>query len=393
MTPPLTNTPPHCSPLAKIPIVASPAPQSSKQPPEPTEQSPAPSWTIDDLLLIRIALAGPTGATITMARRSLESLLEQKLSTETMEAICHSLCQQSFLTNGARRGRFLPTAAGTERAVELLGIKRFPPRSTWTAVCRDYLFPRAAGLTTAEAKKLQTATRLTAWDLKKRYRLPEQAGSTVKQISEAIVCQRLGYPQATTLKQLQRCVLSELMQAPGLTDSQLLAQLPLFQTNLPSMSAALIREKYIRDAVMPQGDESPSTAPATAQTPPLSAAASPAHSPVSSDAAIDRSATDSSPADFFAQQVLAIARKTGPEARHYDRKVYIYALWQAWKSQANAGQPDIGLEAFKRRLLDANRSGQLSLGRADLVQTMDHDLMRRSEVVFLNARFHFVLID
>lgn len=392
MTPPLTNTPPNRSPVAKIPTTTSPASRSTEQPPEFAEQPPEPSWTIDDLLLIRFALAGPTGATITMARRSLESLLEQTLSTETLEAICHALCQQSYLTKGARRGRFLPTPAGTERAVKLLGIERFPPRSTWTAVCRDYLFPRAAGLTTAEAKKLRTATRLTAWDLKKRYQLPEQAGSTVKQISEAIVCQRLGYPQATTLKQLHRWVLSELMQAPGLTDSQLLAQLPLFQANLPTMTAALIREKYIRDAVMLQGDKSSPTDPADAQTPPLSTAASPAHSPASSPAgsplAIDRSATDS-----FAQQVLAIARQTGPEARHYDRKVYIYTLWQAWKSQANGGQPDISLEAFKQRLLDANRLGQLSLGRADLVQTMDHDLMLRSEVIFLNARFHFVLID
>ncbi len=51
------------------------------------------------------------------------------------------------------------------------------------------------------------------------------------------------------------------------------------------------------------------------------------------------------------------------------------------------------LPAFKRRLTEANNARLLTLSRADLVQLMDPADVRESETRYLNAEFHFVLVD
>ena len=50
------------------------------------------------------------------------------------------------------------------------------------------------------------------------------------------------------------------------------------------------------------------------------------------------------------------------------------------------------LDAFKERLAEANNARLLDLSRADLVQAMDPEDVRESEVHYLNATFHFVRI-
>ena len=49
--------------------------------------------------------------------------------------------------------------------------------------------------------------------------------------------------------------------------------------------------------------------------------------------------------------------------------------------------------AFKRRLAEANNARLLDLSRADLVQAMDPEDVRLSEVAYLNATFHFIRIE
>ena len=50
------------------------------------------------------------------------------------------------------------------------------------------------------------------------------------------------------------------------------------------------------------------------------------------------------------------------------------------------------LDGFKRALAEANNLRLIDLARADLVQAMDPEDVRRSEVQYLNATFHFVRI-
>ena len=52
----------------------------------------------------------------------------------------------------------------------------------------------------------------------------------------------------------------------------------------------------------------------------------------------------------------------------------------------------MGFDRFKEFLALANNSRHLDLSRADLVQAMDPDDVRLSEVHYLNATFHFIRI-
>lgn len=73
------------------------------------------------------------------------------------------------------------------------------------------------------------------------------------------------------------------------------------------------------------------------------------------------------------------AAKTG---RFGDSKVFIAHVHRAFA--------DLDRDAFKARLVEAQREGLVALSRADLVEAMDPDDVRDSETRYLNATFHFV---
>ena len=87
----------------------------------------------------------------------------------------------------------------------------------------------------------------------------------------------------------------------------------------------------------------------------------------------------------------ALAADSPPDARFHGNKVFIAALWRA--SQREPSLQHISLPEFKRRLVEANAEHLLHLSRADLIQTMDPQLVAESETVYLNATFHFVLLE
>ena len=91
----------------------------------------------------------------------------------------------------------------------------------------------------------------------------------------------------------------------------------------------------------------------------------------------------------FAERVKAAARAC-PTGRFGDSKVFIAHVWLSLQSDPAFRTMD--LAAFKERLAEANNARLLDLSRADLVQAMDPDDVRQSEVHYLNATFHFVRI-
>jgi hypothetical protein len=52
----------------------------------------------------------------------------------------------------------------------------------------------------------------------------------------------------------------------------------------------------------------------------------------------------------------------------------------------------LGLDGFKQRLAAANHARRLDLSRADMVEAMDREDVKESEVTYLGARFHFVQV-
>ena len=91
----------------------------------------------------------------------------------------------------------------------------------------------------------------------------------------------------------------------------------------------------------------------------------------------------------MAGRVQAAARAC-PTGRYGDHKVFIAHVWDHLRSDPDFAAMD--LDGFKRALAEANNLRLLDLARADLVQAMDPEEVRRSEVRYLNATFHFIRI-
>jgi len=93
--------------------------------------------------------------------------------------------------------------------------------------------------------------------------------------------------------------------------------------------------------------------------------------------------------DSFAAMVNHAVQTVGPNGRFGAHKVFVSAIWR--NLAGDLSRRGMGLDDLKRRLLDANRAGRLSLARADLIGAMDPTEVKTSEIVDRGARFHFVI--
>jgi hypothetical protein len=84
------------------------------------------------------------------------------------------------------------------------------------------------------------------------------------------------------------------------------------------------------------------------------------------------------------------AARSSPSGRFGVDKVFVVHVWRAL--ERDPAFATIGLEGFKRRLAEANNARLLDLGRADMVEAMDPDDVRLSEIPYLGATFHFVRV-
>ena len=98
----------------------------------------------------------------------------------------------------------------------------------------------------------------------------------------------------------------------------------------------------------------------------------------------DMNATD------FARTVLAAAAKVPAAGRFGSDRVFVSALWKQLGADRDAMGPTF--DAFKTRLLDANRARLLTLARADMPGAMDRAKVAASEISYLNSTFHFVAL-
>lgn len=319
-----------------------------------------PTNAVADLLLVRMALPNPTPKKI---REDLGKLLDGELSATALDELRNELVSAGFLAKG-KRNVFTLTEAGRERALRFLGVAELPLRITWASLIARFLFPKAAGLSTNAAEKLDSADKLAAFVLKRKYGLAAAAGSTVRRVLEAVACKELGFPNEITLDGLLGAVLSRLMGSERLTKEKLVEQLPLFETGLKRVYADDVRRKLVRDWLTGLGTTISPDEPRPAE--PFDLAA-------------------------FASTVRALASRSPAEDRFHDNKAFIAPLWRA--SQREPNFPRLKLPEFKQRLVEANAHHLLHLSRADLVQAMDSRLVAESETLCDNATFHFVLLE
>jgi hypothetical protein len=329
---------------------------------------PATDTAAADLVLVRMTLPGTKPVAPSAVRRDVGKLLDAELSATDFDLLRNELAAAGFLEKG-KRNTFVVTDTGRERALRFLGVAELPARTNWSTVIAKHLVPRAAELSSDAAGELNTGDKLAAFVLKRKYGLSAGAGSTVNQVLEAVVCKQLGFPRETTLDGLLRVVLNRLIGTENLPKDQLAKQLPLFETGLTSTKADAARCKVVKDWLRGQRK-----------------AIQPPEQPESRR-------LEHEPFDLstFAATVRKLAADSPREDRFHDNKVFIAALWRA--SQREPSFPRVSLAEFKQRLVEANSQNLIRLSRADLVQAMEPQLVADSEALYLNAAFHFVLLE
>lgn len=239
----------------------------------------------------------------------------------------------------------------------------------------DELTARELGV---PSKGLNT-DRLRARVLARHLGLPEKA--SVEQFIDGLITERLGLPPGKVdWVKLRKVVLAR---TGGTTTTgepvQVATRIAAATVRVPrpdkrAMLAGLA-QRWLDGA--PLAEEPAAAPPAPDAAPPGPAGTNGQAAP---PAAVDLQA--------FARAVRAAAAEVTGEGRFGDRRVFIAALWRRVARGDLAG---LGLADFKRRLLDANRAGDLSLARADLVDAMDPALVAESEIRDLGSSFHFVL--
>ena len=327
---------------------------------------PATDTAVADLVLIRMILPSKKPVAPSVVRKDVGKLLGSDLSATEFDDLRSELAFAGFLAKG-KRNTFAVTDAGRERALRFLGVGELPAKTNWSTVIAKYLFPKAAGLSADAAAELDSGDKLAAFILKQKYGLAAGAGSTVNQVLEAVACWLPGFAHETTLNGLLCGVLSRLMGSERLTKEMLVKQLPLFETGLTAVSTDAARSKVVRNWL--------------GHTPSRRQPSPPPESPP----------TEPFDLTVFAATLRALAAKSPAGDRFHDNKVFIAALWRA--TQEEPSFPRLSLIEFKQRVLEANSQSLLHLSRADLVQAMDPQLVADSETVYLNAAFHFVLVE
>jgi hypothetical protein len=337
---------------------------------------------VGQLVLARLLIAGERGATGSEFRRSLEPLLGHRWMggalTKRIEETLAELAAAGLI-NRLRKGKNVRdslTPEGRRRVLELLGLDQLPPRMTWDKLKKTYLAARALGLS---APKGEEAGRFAKDDgfraalLKRQFLLPFGDYPELKETLEALSWTLLGFTpgrkfNVTTIQTalLRRALGEDDPKLDSRPDPKKEATRLLAKTVGARKSGTdELRLAALRAWI--DEEQPPGAIVTEAELPPESELDPPT----------------------FARRVFEAARSC-PSGRFGDDKVFVVHVWRALRDDP-AFAP-IGLEDFKRRLAEANNARLLNLSRADMVEAMDPEDVRLSEIVYLGASFHFVRV-
>jgi hypothetical protein len=343
---------------------------------------------IGALLLCRLLLVSEKGETVAKIQRDIEPLVQHRWSgTALADEVHRSLGDLeanglvSILRGKTKKSvpKAVLTGEGRREAMAFLQIESLKPKTTWSTLRKTYLPARALGIspsTDASMKAIASDPGFKAIVLKQQFQIAAAALPKLDDILDALAWKLIGFEPAGrkfTLKAVKSALFNRELGNESAADfkkaaSQLLAR---------RLGARRDDSKELRDAVMRGwvdrdleihsgrgGAQVPSAAPVTAPHAELDLAA-------------------------FAAHVKAAA-STCATGQYGGNKVFIAHVWAALRS--NPLFQNMSLSAFKDRLAEANNARLLDLSRADLVQAMNADDVRQSEVHYLSATFHFVRI-
>jgi hypothetical protein len=343
--------------------------------PPPTNHSP-----IACLILARLLVAGEKGESMANIKKDLEPLLVHRWSgaalSDVLDRTIIDLDPAGLVTLSLGKTRKSPvklvlTNEGRRQALAFLGVDQLwpKPKPTWNVLRKAYLPASVLGLPASSEAALKTMSSdpvFKAVLLKRHYQLPTAEVPKLEEAIDALLWKLMGFEGETrkfTMKAIKTAVLNRAVGDSRATDFKKAAsRLAAQRTGARRDDAKELRDAVLRNWIDRQsqpGITHPQPAPTLLSLP------------------------------AFAERVQAAARAC-PTGRYGDNKVFIVHVWRML--QADSDFAGMDLDAFKRRLAEANNARLLDLARADLVQAMDPDDVRLSEVRYLNATFHFIRI-
>lgn len=340
------------------------------------------------LILARLLPVSEKGKTAVKIQLDLEPLLQHRWSgavlAEEVEQALGELEGSGLVTllHGRTKKsvpKVLLTLDGRRQALAFLRIDNLPPKTTWSILRKIYLPAQALGLsvsTEASIKAVTSDPGFKAIVLKQQFRIPAADLPKLDEVLDALAWKLIGFePSARkfTIKAVKTALFNRELDNGRATDfkkaaSQLLAK---------CLGARRDDSKELRDAIVRGWIDRHFEAGSGGALAHENRASPDSASEVEIDLAT------------FASRVKATA-STCTTGRYGNNKVFIAHVWTALQSDPDFQK--MSLHAFKDRLAQANNARLLDLSRADLVQAMNADDVRQSEVQYLSATFHFVRI-
>ncbi len=329
-----------------------------------------------DLILIRLLAAGAKGEPASKVRKDLASLVPEGADTaidrQVAEAESAGWVVRLVGKNRGSIPRFVLSETGRAQALSALGVRELRPRATWATIRKTYLPAAALGIPAASEssfKAMSSDPVVRAVLLRRLFDLPTAEVPKLDEAIDALAWKLIGFEGESRkfdAKAVKSAILARALgNGRGADFRKAAARLAARGTGAGRDDGKTLRDAIVRRRINQK--------PPTADKPPPT--------PVSEPSSLN-------PA-HIAERAKTAARDC-PTGRHGDRKVFIAHVWDRLQSEPEfAG---INLDTFKQALVEANNLRLIDLARADLVQTMDPDDLRRSEVGHLGATFHFIRV-
>jgi hypothetical protein len=322
----------------------------------PAETSAAaPTGPLADLILVRLLAPRKKPLAAGEIQKALAEFFKHPPTTQEVKETLDSLRDAKLISALSNT----LTETGRNNALGYLGISTLQPKSKWNTV-KAKLVPVALGLS---AKAVENADKLAAVLLKRKLGLPVGTGDTLSAVFDALACRQLGFPDKAKMNFRDAVLSQHIGEAKPLSTKDLKAAIPARLLEPQGKGTDGLRKLALKGFADSTNGTPQQPEPQT-------------------DEMFDL--------EDFANTVLSVARQC-PTGRFGDNKVFISHVWRQLRDEPRFAR--LGLSGFKAKLVDANRADRLTLSRADLVQVMDPTDVRESETAYLNATFHFILID
>jgi len=256
------------------------------------------------------------------------------------------------------------THSGRQAALGIIGVDTLPPRTTWQALRNRYVTAMALGilpLGKSQLERLGKADGMRAAILAKHYRLPSGPVPTLSRALHELAWQQL----------------AKAHELADMTHKDFTRRAVLIATLLEGRSV-----NHPEEALAAMATDASATKPEVVRD---SLICQWLNGADSREVVIDRFDLKE-----FARIVRELAATSG-EGRFGPNKVFIDTVWNRFQSQP--GTPPMTRQQFDHRLVEANAAMCLTLSRADLVDAMDPESVRLSEIRLSDASFHFIRTD